>query len=56
MGQVGERPQWLFAAMPSTRSVAEPFHIGSDWGAVDGQAFGYHSVTAGWPTIQELSQ
>jgi len=41
MGQVGERPQWLFAALPSTRSVAESFHIGSDWGAVDGQTGTY---------------
>ena len=39
MGQVVERPQWLFAALPSTRSVAESFHIGSDWGAVDGLLF-----------------
>jgi hypothetical protein len=37
MGQVGERSQWLFAALPSTRSVAGAFHIGSDWGRLTGK-------------------
>ena len=37
MGQVGERPQWLFSSLPSTRNVAESLHIGSDWGTVDEQ-------------------
>ena len=37
MGQVRERPQWLSAALPSARRVAESFHMGSDWRAVYGR-------------------